>query len=475
MLGYPRIGRRRELKKALEAFWAGRTAADELEATAADLRERTRDAPRRARPRRTDSAIPEASRSTTRCSTPPSPSAPCRPASRDVVGRRRRVDLAGYFTVARGDGDDAAARDDQVVRHQLPLPGARDRPGDRRSARASDRLVREFAEAKADGFLTRPVIVGPVTYLALAKADARTRRRASRPIDRLDGPAARLRRAARGARRGGCHMGAARRARARRATRSRSRRAAARRRDAAYRALGAGLTGRARRSSSRRPTATSTRRCPVLAATAVEAIGIDLVRGRAPRRAGARPGDQDAGRRRDRRPQHLARGPRRRVRRSSSSSRGSAPRRSRSAPRRRCCTCRTTSTDEPRLDADAEELARVRRPEGRRGRHARRGSGRGPRGHPRASCRRHRRRDRAARARRRRRRGPRPRRRPRPRPTSAAAPYAEREAAQDARARPAAAADDDDRLVPADRRDPHAPRAALGKGELDRGAVRRAR
>ena len=28
ILGYPRIGPRRELKKALESFWAGRASAD---------------------------------------------------------------------------------------------------------------------------------------------------------------------------------------------------------------------------------------------------------------------------------------------------------------------------------------------------------------------------------------------------------------------------------------------------------------
>ena len=38
VLGYPRIGRRRELKKAVEAFWAGKTSAEELEATARELR-----------------------------------------------------------------------------------------------------------------------------------------------------------------------------------------------------------------------------------------------------------------------------------------------------------------------------------------------------------------------------------------------------------------------------------------------------
>ena len=38
IIGYPRIGRRRELKKAVEAYWAGRTSAAELETTAAELR-----------------------------------------------------------------------------------------------------------------------------------------------------------------------------------------------------------------------------------------------------------------------------------------------------------------------------------------------------------------------------------------------------------------------------------------------------
>ena len=56
--------------------------------------------------------------------------------------------------------------------------------------------MREFAEALADGVLTRPVIVGPVTYLALAKAteDAPEGFAPHRPPRR---PAARLRRAAR--------------------------------------------------------------------------------------------------------------------------------------------------------------------------------------------------------------------------------------------------------------------------------------
>ena len=38
MLGYPRIGARRELTRATEAFWAGQSSADDLESTAAELR-----------------------------------------------------------------------------------------------------------------------------------------------------------------------------------------------------------------------------------------------------------------------------------------------------------------------------------------------------------------------------------------------------------------------------------------------------
>nr|MBA2289062.1 5-methyltetrahydropteroyltriglutamate--homocysteine S-methyltransferase [Chloroflexia bacterium] len=36
--GYPRIGKNRELKKALEGYWSGRIGADELLATAEDVR-----------------------------------------------------------------------------------------------------------------------------------------------------------------------------------------------------------------------------------------------------------------------------------------------------------------------------------------------------------------------------------------------------------------------------------------------------
>ncbi|MET0580803.1 MAG: hypothetical protein ABWZ08_02395, partial [Pseudoxanthomonas sp.] len=39
-LGFPRIGARRELKRALEAHWRGETSAAQLQDTARDLRQR---------------------------------------------------------------------------------------------------------------------------------------------------------------------------------------------------------------------------------------------------------------------------------------------------------------------------------------------------------------------------------------------------------------------------------------------------
>lgn len=38
-LGFPRMGSQRQLKKAVEAFWAGKTTEGELMATAKALRE----------------------------------------------------------------------------------------------------------------------------------------------------------------------------------------------------------------------------------------------------------------------------------------------------------------------------------------------------------------------------------------------------------------------------------------------------
>lgn len=186
VLGYPRIGRRRELKKAVEAFWAGRTSADELEATARELRLAT--------VRR----LVDLGLGADDASVPGSFSfydqvldvvatlgaVPSRFAS--LTDADGRLDLSGYFTVARGQGEDAPLEMtkwfDTNYHYLVPEIGP-----DTPIAFVDDRVVREFVEAKEAGVVTRPVVVGPVTFLALAKVDDTVSPDSGfRPLDRLD-------------------------------------------------------------------------------------------------------------------------------------------------------------------------------------------------------------------------------------------------------------------------------------------------
>ncbi|WP_175009895.1 5-methyltetrahydropteroyltriglutamate--homocysteine S-methyltransferase [Cellulosimicrobium sp. TH-20] len=184
VLGYPRIGRRRELKKAVEAFWAGKTSAEELEATARGLRLAT--------VRR----LVELGLGADDASVPGTFSyydqvldvaaslgaVPSRFAS--LVDDAGRLDLAGYFTVARGQGDDAPLEMtkwfDTNYHYLVPEIGP-----DTPIRFVDDRVVREFVEAKEAGVVTRPVVVGPVTFLALSKA-ADDAPAGYSPLDRLD-------------------------------------------------------------------------------------------------------------------------------------------------------------------------------------------------------------------------------------------------------------------------------------------------
>jgi len=184
ILGYPRIGRRRELKKAVEAFWAGRIDATELEAAAAELRAVTRERLVELGLGRTDSSIPEAfsfydqvlDAAVTVGAVPSRFSR--------LVKDDGSIDLAGYFTIARGEGQDVPAEMtkwfDSNYHYLVPEIGP-----ETKFSLASDRLLREVAEATTSGFRTRPVIVGPVTFLLLSKASENAPA-GYQPLDRLD-------------------------------------------------------------------------------------------------------------------------------------------------------------------------------------------------------------------------------------------------------------------------------------------------
>ncbi|MFJ3086418.1 5-methyltetrahydropteroyltriglutamate--homocysteine S-methyltransferase [Streptomyces sp. NPDC086838] len=160
--GYPRQGPNRELKKAIEGYWKGRVTADALRETAADLR-------RANRQRLTDAGIHEV----------PTGDFSYYDHVLDTtvmvgaIPERHRAAVAtdavdGYFAMARGTQDVAPLEMtkwfDTNYHYLVPELGP-----DTVFTTDSAKQVAELKEALAQGLTARPVLVGPVTYLLLAK------------------------------------------------------------------------------------------------------------------------------------------------------------------------------------------------------------------------------------------------------------------------------------------------------------------
>jgi 5-methyltetrahydropteroyltriglutamate--homocysteine methyltransferase len=181
ILGYPRIGRRRELKRAVEAYWAGRIDAAALEAAAAGSRRAVRNRLAELGLGRDDSAIPE-SFSYYDHVLDTALAVGAVPARFGDAGAPGSLDV--LFTLARGSAAQPPLEMtkwfDSNYHYLVPeideaTPFRAD-PG---------RLVELLREAAADGFRTRPVLVGPVTLLALAKPAAGAAAGFT-PLDRLE-------------------------------------------------------------------------------------------------------------------------------------------------------------------------------------------------------------------------------------------------------------------------------------------------
>ncbi|WP_336646902.1 5-methyltetrahydropteroyltriglutamate--homocysteine S-methyltransferase [Microbacterium sp. USHLN186] len=169
ILGYPRIGRRRELKKAVESFWAGRIDEAELERTAAELRAATRERLSALGLGRADSSIPESFSFYDQVLDAAVTVGAIPARFDDLRDADGSIGLGAYFTVARGEGERAPLEMtkwfDSNYHYLVPEIGP-----ETTFSLASEHLVTQVAEAAAAGYVTRPVIVGPVTLLALAKA-----------------------------------------------------------------------------------------------------------------------------------------------------------------------------------------------------------------------------------------------------------------------------------------------------------------
>jgi len=171
-LGFPRIGARRELKFALESYWKGDASRDELKTLAAQLRQRHWDNQKGL------DLVPVGDftfydqvldMSFTLGNLP------------ERVRGFHGDALDNYFRVARGRsaqsaehaaccGGGVAAGEmtkwfDTNYHYIVPEFGA-----DTTFRLDPSRLLDQLAEARAQGVHAKPVIVGPVTYLALGKA-----------------------------------------------------------------------------------------------------------------------------------------------------------------------------------------------------------------------------------------------------------------------------------------------------------------
>jgi 5-methyltetrahydropteroyltriglutamate--homocysteine methyltransferase len=162
--GFPRIGPRRELKTATEGHWAGRVSAGDLLDTARDLRRRTwellRDAGLGQIPSNHFSLYDQVLDTI------------------QLVGavperfRGAGDELATYFAMARGAADAPAMEMtkwfDTNYHYIVPELG----PDTAFELAAEPKPQAELTEAAALGIETRPVLVGPVTFLLLGKPAA---------------------------------------------------------------------------------------------------------------------------------------------------------------------------------------------------------------------------------------------------------------------------------------------------------------
>ncbi|MEU8355278.1 5-methyltetrahydropteroyltriglutamate--homocysteine S-methyltransferase [Nonomuraea sp. NPDC048882] len=163
VLGYPRVGPRRELKRALESYWDGRASRAELDRVGAEIRERTwhrlAELGLEGLPSNTFSLYDQVLDTAVLLG---------------AVPARYRDAADPYFAMARGTDGLAPLRMtkwfDTNYHYIVPEIG----PETVFKLDAAKPLA-EVRQARALGYETRPVVVGPVTFLLLGSA-----------LDRLD-------------------------------------------------------------------------------------------------------------------------------------------------------------------------------------------------------------------------------------------------------------------------------------------------
>ena len=169
-LGYPRVGAFRELKKANEAYWAKKISAEELLQAGLKIRESNWKTQQEAG----IDLIPSNDFSFYDQVLDLSLTVGAIPARYnsllDRIDRQYNLDL--YFAMARGfqeEGVDVTAMEmtkwfDTNYHYLVP-----EFTKDQTFQLTSEKFLNEYKEAKSLGFETKPVLIGPITYLLIGK------------------------------------------------------------------------------------------------------------------------------------------------------------------------------------------------------------------------------------------------------------------------------------------------------------------
>lgn len=184
IVGYPRVGRFRELKKAQEAFWKGKTTLQELQDTAADVQRTYFERVTAAGLKADNYSIPatfsyyDQVLDVVRLFT----LVPERLA--EAKDARGLLDLPGYFALARGTETlpplEMTKWFDTNYHYLVPEIGA-----DTEIKLNLEAIDEQLEVAKQAGVKVRPQIVGPLTLLLGAKAEQGSAEDFA-PVDRLD-------------------------------------------------------------------------------------------------------------------------------------------------------------------------------------------------------------------------------------------------------------------------------------------------
>lgn len=169
VLGYPRIGSQRELKKACEQYWTGKASINELIETGIKIRKENWILQKKAG----IDLIPSNDFSFYDQILDMSLTVGAIPQRYNkVILDKNNTELDLYFAMARGyqkNGLDIIAMEmtkwfDTNYHYIVP-----EFQKDQQFSLLSNKIADEFYEAKMEGIITKPVIIGPISYLLLGK------------------------------------------------------------------------------------------------------------------------------------------------------------------------------------------------------------------------------------------------------------------------------------------------------------------